>query len=329
MEPVYFPFTYVSPSASELLGACFRRTAVYQPLPETVFPNLKAWAEAGRFDIRVPVDADSDTLLNLLKEYQKWASLHEGGNMGFFKNQGSRVPFFDDVSAHHISADIKKRAAGKAEAPAPEPLFDARVFLAVAQEFDSRQGDLQNGLTAYKKMEQKFLKDLKGEPEIPDISLGGGPALQAGDPGGYMTEKRLQAFSRLAREDSTGDHRLFITTSRAVLDTVLENIDPAEEVFRLEEMPFPENRAKAAFQAELSAHIQQLLENPSEHPETFTFPAADGGVGPRFSLTLYRARMGREEFLDACIDPSSAAALKTAGPPADRSILIGFLDGAM
>ena len=326
MEPVYFPFTYVSPSAAALLGACFSRTVVYQPLSNTVPPNLKTWAEAGRFDIRVPVDTDSDKLLNLLEEYQKWASLHEGRNLKFFKTQGGRVPFFDDGSAHQLSTDIKKRAAGEVDAPAPEPLFDARVFLAVAQEFDSRQGDLQNGLAAYREMEQKFLKDLKGEPEIPDIGLGGGPALHAGDPGGHMTEKRLESFARLARETRAED-RLFITTSRAVFDAVLEIIDPAEEVFRIEAMPVPENSVRAAFQSELSAHIQQLLESTPESPETVTFPKAGPGGGPRFSLTLCRTRMEREAFLNACIDPAAASTPKTAGKPDARSILICFIDG--
>jgi hypothetical protein len=326
MAPVYFPFTHVSPSAAALLGACFSRTAVYQPLSETVSENLRAMAETGRFEVRVPVDTEGEKLRKLLAEYQRWAKLHTGGNLKFFKTQGGRVPFFDDVSAHHISTDIRQRAAGTAAAPPENPLFDARVFLAVAQEFDGRQGELQDGLAAYREMEQKFLQDLKGEPEIPDIGLGGGPGLHVEDPGSHMTEKRLEAFARLAREDAADD-RVFITTSRAVFDTVLERIDPSEAVLRIERMPFLRNHAAGAFRNELSAHIETLLKEASVQPETALSPGSDEAGGRRLSLVLHRAPLNREAFLAACIGPADAGAPPAA--PEGGGILAGLLEEAL
>jgi len=325
MEPIYFPFTYVSSFASTILGVCFRRTIVYQPLSDTVPAGLRAWADAGRFDIRIPVDTDNARLLKLLEEYQKWAGLHEGKNLKFFKTQSGRVPFFDDASAHRLSTDIKKRVSGKPDTPTADALFDARFFLAVAQEFDSHQGELQEGLTAYREMERKFLKELMGDPEISDIGLDGAPSLYTEDPGGHMTEKRLEAFARLVRGDDPED-RLFITTSRTVFNAVRDIINPTKDVFRIQDMPIPDPNLLTAFQTDLSNHIRQFLKDPLGDFEAITLPPPERGSGPRLSLTLVGARLGRDEFLDACMAIAADKPSKGAGLPAAGGVLIGLID---
>ncbi len=325
MAPVYFPFTHVSPSAATLLNVCFARTAVYQPLSAAVSPELRTLADAGRIDIRVPVDTDGDKLMLLLAEYQNWARLHAGKNLRYFKTQDGQVPFFDDISAHRLSTDIRQRAAGTAAPPPEDPVFDARVFLAVAQEFDSHQGELQDDLAAYREMEQQFLKELKGDDALSSAGLGGGPGIHLPDPGNHMTEKRLEAFARLAITDTTDD-RLFITTSPAVFDAALEIIDPSEAVLRIEGMPFPDAAATAALQSELAARIDHLLKNTAEPPETVAFPAPDGAQDRRLSLRLHRTPMDRGSFLSACVSRGEAPA-----PAAEASggILVGLLEAAL
>jgi len=326
MEPVYFPFTHVSPSTFDLLGVCFRRTIVYQPVAETIASHLKARADTGGIDIRVPVNDDAGRLIGLLEEYRQWAGLHAGRNMRFFKTQSDRVPFFDDTSPHRLSAELKKRTAETPaiEASVPEPLFDARVFLAVAQDFDGRQDELENGLSAYRAMERKFLNDLTCAPELPDIGLGGGPALHAPDPGGHMTAERLRAFARLAREDKT-EERLFITTSPAVIDALTDMIEPAREVLRLTDMPFPDHDVNKAFQDALAAHILQLLEHGPGMPETAAFQEFKSDGQTKLSLVLYHIPMTREAFLDACIRQTPVAAVKAFETPPGQGLLIGMI----
>lgn len=324
MAPVYFPFTHVSPAAAILLGACFDRTVVYQPLSETVSPDLKDGAASERFDIRIPAETDSGRLLALLNEYQAWAGLHEGKDLKLFKTRTGQVPFFDDAATHRLSTDIRQRAAGRVETAAPDPLFDARVFLALAQEFDRRQGEFQSGLAACREMEQKLIQDLIGDPEAPELGLGGGPALWTEEPGGHMTERRLDAFARLAREDAADD-RIFVTTSRAVFEAVLERIGATTEVLRIAGMPVPEPGAAAAFRNELSALLASLLADPADAPGTVDFPRAEGGAG-RLSLTLRHAGIGRTAFLDAIGTPDPTAACP--GGPGEGTVLIGLLEGA-
>lgn len=325
MAPVYFPFTHVSPPAAALLEACFHRTAVYQPLAETASPDLKDGAASGRFDLRIPVNTDSGRVLALLDEFQAWAGLHEGKDLKSFTTRGGRVPFFDDTAAHRLSADIRQRAGGTTAATASaDPLFDARVFLALAQEFDRRQGDVQRGLAACREMEQKLIQDLIGAPEAPELGLGGGPALWTEEPGGHMTEKRLEAFARLAREDAADD-RVFVTTSRAAFEAVLERIGAGREVLRITQMPVPEPGAAEAFRNELASHLASLLEGPAASPETVDFPRTEGGA-ERLSLTVHRADIGRTAFLDALLAP--APATETPGGTGKEAILIGLLEGA-
>lgn len=325
MAPVYFPFTYVAPTAAALLEACFRRTAVYQPLSETASPDLKDGAASGRFDLRIPVNTDGNRLLALLDEFQAWAGLHEGKDLKSFTTRGGRVPFFDDTAAHRLSADIRQRAAGTtAAAASTDPLFDARVFLALAQEFDRRQGDVQRGLAAYREMEQKLIQDLIGEPETPQLGLGGGPALWTEEPGGHMTEKRLEAFARLAREDAADD-RIFVTTSRAAFEAVIERIGASKEVLRIAWMPVPEPAAREAFRNELTAHLASLLADPAASPETVDFNRSEGEAR-RLSLTFHRAEIDRTAFLDALSAPVPPT--ETPGEPGKEAILIGILEGA-
>ncbi|AOY58207.1 MULTISPECIES: hypothetical protein [Desulfococcus] len=326
MEPIYFPFTYVSPFAATLLGACFPRTVVYQPLSDAVPASLRTWADEGGFDIRVPVDIDNVRLLKLLDEYQKWADLHEGKDLKFFKTQSGRIPFFEDVSTHRLSTDIRKRVSGESDTPSTDALFDARFFLAVAQEFDRRQNELQDGLATYREMERKFLKELLGDPEESDIGLGGSPALHAEDPGGHMTEKRLETFARLVREDNAED-RLFVTTSRAVYNAVRDTISPAGEILEIREMSIPDPNRLAAFQTEVSNHIRKFLENPVEASEIVTFPTPENDNAPRFSLTLVDTRLECDEFLDACMALSTNGTPKSAESPTAGGVLIGLLDG--
>jgi hypothetical protein len=56
-----------------------------------------------------------------------------------------------------------------------------------------------------------------------------------------------------------------------------------------------------------------------------TFPRAGGGT-KQLSLTLRRAGVGRAALLNACMTSGPAADFPDG--PADRAILIGFLEGA-
>ncbi len=222
MNAIYFPFTVISGQTADALNACFNSVSVYQPSMNTP----KASAEkggllspfqrggGGEVEIRRPVQSDDDKLDALAKEYRKWAELHQGAELNFFKFRQDD----DDHAIAHIRSELKGYGIVQ---EAADPLFNARLFLKIAQEFDAERQDVDREISAFEKMEKSLFEELRGEDdaeiEIPlEKSL-----LRREDSGAFMTEERLNAWTRLMLEDAEISD-FFVTTSRAVFDFLAE-----------------------------------------------------------------------------------------------------------
>lgn len=225
MNAIYFPFTVVSGQTADALSACFKSVSVYQPSTHTPkaltekggLPSPKRRETGGEVfaaEIRRPVQSDEDKLEALAKDYKKWAELHQGAELNFFKFRHDD----DDHAIAHIRSELKGYGIVQ---EAADPLFNARLFLKIAQEFDLERQDVDREITAFEKMEKSLFEELRGEDdaeiEIPlEKSL-----LRREDPGEFMTEERLNAWTRLMLEDSEVSD-FFVTTSRAVFEFLAE-----------------------------------------------------------------------------------------------------------
>jgi len=229
MNAIYFPFTVVSGQTMDALSACFTSVSVYQPSTHTP----KALAEKGGHpspfrrgsggevfaaEIRRPVQNDDDKLEALAKDYRKWAELHQGAELNFFKFRHDD----DDHAIAHIRSELKGYDIPQ---EAADSLFNARLFLKIAQEYDSKRQDVDREISAFEKMEKSLFEELRGEDEaeieIPlEKSL-----LRHEDAGGFMTEERLNAWTRLMLEDAEISN-FFITNSHAVFDFLAEKTPP-------------------------------------------------------------------------------------------------------
>ena len=241
MKPIYFPFTYISEQTAGALAACFRQTAIYQPselkLPETI----RKYSENGLLDIRRPVSGNEDKLNAIIKEYRRWAEIHQGTGKAFFKIQGNKIPFFDDTKPSGIRADILKSAKpenGSPEAESADLLLAARIFLCIAQDFDTQHHELNTDLVSFEKMEQNLLKNLRGE-DFDEIGIKNDAfRFLREDAGIYMTAERIKAWTRLMLHDSESSG-LFITDSRAVFEHISGSAADAEKVqlFHIDDIP--------------------------------------------------------------------------------------------
>jgi len=212
MNAIYFPFTVISGQAADALNACFKSVSIYQPSTH-MSKALAELAEKGLSEIRRPVQGDDDKLEALAKEYRKWAELHQGAELNFFKFRQD-----DDHAIAHIRSELKGYGIPQ---EAADPLFNARLFLKIAQEFDAERQDVDREISAFEKMEKSLFEELRGEDdaeiEIPlEKSL-----LRHEDSGAFMTEERLNAWTRLMLED-TEISDFFVTGSRAVFDFLAE-----------------------------------------------------------------------------------------------------------
>ncbi len=290
MKPIYFPLTYISEPTISALASCFGQVAVYQACSRNVPETMQKWAENRVLDIRVPAKEDDDRLENVIKEYKAWAELHQGSELAFLKSQKNAVPFFGETYPSQIRSELKKDMQGPAEEQEKtDPLFNARLFLCMAQESDIRNIEVNHDITAFETKEREMMNALKGEDEF-DLaefeteSPRSETSLPGDDPGSYMTAERISAWFRLMQQDPEPSG-IFITDSRAVFDYLIERIPDAETVLCLEHIPFCKDRSDEKFQSwqnNLKKYLDMLAGNGST--DTVVVPPAQGKKN--FSLTF-------------------------------------------
>jgi hypothetical protein len=329
MKPIYFPFTYISKPAGEALAACFAHTAVYQLSSPKVPDEMRKSADHGLFEIRIPVNDDEEKLDAILKEYRTWADVHRGSELGFLKSMADKIPFFDETSSSQIRAEIKKTWGKDPSREKPDPLFHARLFLHAAQELDLQDHRLTRDLMAVEAMEEDFMKELKGENEEDPARAARIKALEADDPGHYMTEERIESWALLMQQDPRVSG-LFITNSRAVLDLLLDRMPEMEEVTRFDAVPagVPDAEALAAWQDELIKHLENLATGPWPGKiETMADPPEVPESESTVALTLFIAP-GKtpHEFFAQCLGTDALQAESTTDSPRFKNTLIGLVE---
>lgn len=282
MESVYFPYTYVSDKLMAALASCFTKASVYQPLAGKLPGNMAHWAERDRLGIRTPSRPDDDILNRLIEEYKQWADLHQAGGLAAFKARGESVPFFNESSVSQIRKEIKTGKQKQVSTEKPDPFKNARIFLQIAQEYDIQQNDIRQKLASFEEMRQGLFRELKGGDE--DIDLLAEPNERPVD---HMAEERLVAWARLYIDDPV-ESGLFITTSRDVVNSMIDKIDGIETVWGPESVPIYAEGSESVYRE--FAEFVENLRTDSAGPE---FPFNRGNnpdpVG-QATLTFHIAR---------------------------------------
>jgi hypothetical protein len=289
MKPIYFPFTFISKPIVEALSACFKQTAVYQVSSQKVPENMQEWRKSGTLDIRIPVEGDEKKLDKILADYKAWINLHQGSEIAFLKTQADKIPIFDETSSSQIRDDIKKKIRENQSQEQPDDLFNARLFLQIAQEFDLQNIELKQDLLLFETKEQDLMKNLKGENEDLHLKIAGNRTLEADDPGHYMTKERIMSWTRLMQHDQQVSG-LFVTSSRAMLEYLIDIAPEVEKLICFDAIPVFENRVEEMerWQVGLMESLEMLATNqlPSSTDGIFNAPAAEG-CERKVALTLY------------------------------------------
>jgi len=208
MTPILFPYTYVSQSLAADLNRWFDTVAVYQPAVELVPEDMRRWCENSGLRLRFPAQNQDSQLIRILEDFHRWSSLQKdrrGIGAAYRKALEGGPPFFESELPSHIRADIKRRISGsEIDDETGRDLFQARIFLAIAQELDRQADTLQSDLVRLADMERLLMESMH-EPEEAAAALSSG---RTGKIAGrreerdYMFEERLAAWSRLLRADA-------------------------------------------------------------------------------------------------------------------------------
>ena len=302
MKPIYFPFTYISDPVAEALSACFGKTVVYQPSSKDIPEEIHKLAERGMLDIRISGNSekkDEEKLSAILKEYDAWANLHQGSRglqLDYFKAGRNKIPFFDDTSTSQIKADIKDTTGKNPARKESDPVFDARIFLSIAQNFDMQNDKIVRDMASFETAQKDLIKSLKGEDEISPVVPGYQDKFKTGNLADYdhMIPERIAAWALLmwcdpiqCRNEMSG---LFVTSSRQAIDYLLDKTPETENVFSIDAMPMVGNQVEktAKWQKSLMEHLKIVAESsrPLER-SNFNLVPDDLKFETKVSLSLY------------------------------------------
>jgi hypothetical protein len=289
MKPLYFPFTYIPESVGKALAACFGQTAVYLISGTKIPDNMQNLVREGTLDIRIPIEIDGKLLNKIYKEYQGWINTHQGTETAFLKTMAHKIPFFDENASSQIRAELKKTTRQIQPQEKPDPLFNAGLFLHMAQEYDLQNERLSQDMMDIDAMEEDFMKDLKGEEDNDHARTMVHTAIEKKDPGLYMTTERMEAWTSIMLRDPQ-ESRLFITTSRAVIEHIIDIVPETKQVIRFAAVPVNADEDDAL--SNWRDHLMEALEvlATKSRPDVLddmANPPEVSGSEIKVSLTLY------------------------------------------
>ncbi|MBI5581807.1 MAG: hypothetical protein HY895_21845 [Deltaproteobacteria bacterium] len=229
MKPIYFPTTYVSPSAAAALRTLFPSVVTCQPCAGRLPSDMRTLQESGFLEVLTPVTGGEQRLDDMVREFRQWGRLHAGGaglHAAFWRQRLPADALAEDGSSSQLVSQINSRlipARGLAES---DRLMPARVFLQLAQEFDRQSYDIQRDLARHEKLSTELLHALKGENDPSGGGRNQGPARGPAGHEDHLWERRLAAWARLFLCQSYPSP-VFVTSSAAVVDHVIASVPRA------------------------------------------------------------------------------------------------------
>lgn len=329
MKPIYFPFTYIPESVGKALAACFGQTAVYQIARTKVPEEMKEMTEDGTLDLRVPVESNGKLLDKILKDYRGWVISRRGMESAYLKTIADEIPFFDESASSQIRADLKKTVKQTPPTEKPDPMFQAILFLHMAQEFDLQNTGLDQDLMNIEAMEEDFMKNLKGEDDDDQARAIVRMVLEKDDPGHYMTKERLKAWALLMQQDPEV-FGLFVTGSRAVVEHIVDIVPETEKVIRFDAVPMGVD--EDATLVKWRNQFMESLETLATHPwpvatDDMANPPKIPGKEKNVALTLYivPGKTSHAFFAD-CVETDVSQAGSKPNSQRYKNTLIGLVE---
>lgn len=313
MKPIYFPYTHVSPKTVDVLSLFFKKVIVYRPAQVPLPDPMQTGSNRNALEIRVPEQGDEQKVAGAAGEFQSWGGEHKDfGSLHtqFIQRRLAGVPFFTETAPSKIVADVKNKAISSSSADEPSFAFQQRVFLMLAQEYDSQNDELVSELGHLAQKTKEMTSELSGESAAEAAAADRDTTgLKIPQPTEFMIRQRLQAWPTLWLSDHA-PAGFFITDSPAVLNEVLDNVPAAQKAFSgrrfggMRDDPLQMGAWQEQLQAELAALMQKrwpvacegLQRLFSSAPKSGAHPAVyfDVHIIPDTQAAAVFARLGRQ-----------------------------------
>jgi len=273
MKPLYFPFTCISMNNAAAIYSRLGRIAVCSEVCENYICDSSDEDGKPFFEFICPVKEDSDRILRLAREYQKWGELYKGDMTILSMFEGSE--FYNNEFSANIRAEIEKRGLQKDHVS--DPVFSARLFLCLARFFDMNEEAAMREVAAVDTAAKSLMEELTGDSA--DERFGPGPhgsrSLPPFDPGAFATERRIGSFFRLAAQ-LPQIPRLFVTTSSSVIESILENFTAARLMPCTDDVS-ESGQSHGPLETVSPKLIEDLIKFAEGHDHADAFPDLDAG----------------------------------------------------
>ena len=261
MKPLYFPYTFVTRKTALEIAAFFKEFALYQPSGDAIPGEMLPLADSGLLEVRIPDDSETSRFKRVIKDFRQWGHQQRTGEeiqAAVLRSSKDPVPFFDESSLTQIVAGIRQQIKPSHKSDAMDSTFEARVFLAFAQEYDRQYEEISEELGAYKDKVKDLVDGIDAEGNNPIKAPLSGLEIRRSDPAEFMVLRRLEAWASLYHKD-TADPEVLLTTHPRVLDHIKELFPSIERIHE-----FPCVSAGPATDETLEAWQEGLLKHLSQ-----------------------------------------------------------------
>jgi hypothetical protein len=224
MTPIYMPFTHISAETAWALALVFEEVTLYQTWAQKPVHTISRWIEKGFIAPRIPVKGADAKIDTVIQRYHTWAesNSHMGGfDTAFLKTRLETIPFFDDTATSQIRSDIQKGPDARKDLSGNylprDPLFEALVFLRMAEEYDAKNEEIDTDLSYHDALEKDLMRQLHGEKDVSQQVPSQSRQKPPTDPGSVMTAERIRCWLKLYASDKHG-YDLFVTDSPSVVE---------------------------------------------------------------------------------------------------------------
>lgn len=301
MIPILFPYTYLSPRELGPLSTLFGKILIYQPIDKLFPADLEESFRSGKIEIRIPLKDNDKMLKTILKEYRTWADLHHISQREYHKITHSFNLSAQDPMSSQIRQEIRDRMSGEKEHGTLTPTDNARLFLALAQEFDMQQTGLSREINQIQDMQQQLFKNLRGDGPDGSASFSSAESSQP-ESHDYMTSERLSAWSHLMCHD-TQPARVFITTSSSAFQRVSKQAGLTRKISGFDSRPVEILHKEKPFDRSrvLTDYFDQVTQTDEESLPDHPFgnedaPAADRACNVRLTVSMVPNQSSPEVF---------------------------------
>jgi hypothetical protein len=226
MKPVYFPHTYMSPSAADALRELFASVAVYQPVAGRVPEEMQPLAAGGFLEVVAPAPGDAPDFDRLIRDFEEWGRLHRSGaglEAALRHGHAFWGPAGADGSTFEIASQLRRRVAPETAAGKTDAGLAARVFLQLAQTADQQRHQIAGDLARFDEARARLFAALKGEadPAVSGFEPAKEPAAEADEDD--RLSLRTVAWARLFL-DYPYPSPVFVTHSAGLIRHLAETV---------------------------------------------------------------------------------------------------------